>query len=63
MQRKGVPFHEINLDGKDDELLALQKRTNFRTVPQIFIADEFIGGFTELAELEDSGELDKKLEI
>lgn len=61
LKQKGVAFEEINLDGKDEELARLQNRTHFRTVPQIFIGDEFIGGFTELAALDSSGELDKKL--
>ena len=32
-----------------------------KTVPQIFIGDEFIGGFQELSDLNQSGELDKKI--
>lgn len=55
---KGVPFEEVNLEGKFDELQELKQRTGLRTVPQIFIADKLIGGFTELAALETSGELD-----
>jgi glutaredoxin 3 len=62
LKRKGVPFREINLDGKHDELMALKNRTHHRTVPQIFIGDKFIGGFDELAELEDNGTLDQILE-
>ena len=37
------------------------QRSGRRTVPQIFIGDESIGGFTELRALEQSGELDEKL--
>lgn len=63
LKRKGVAYKEINLDGKDDELQALQKRTKLRTIPQIFIGEELIGGYTDLAAMEDSGELDKKLAL
>jgi glutaredoxin 3 len=59
--QKGVEFEEIVLDGKDDELQALRERTGFRTVPQIFIGEEMIGGFTEMMSLEQSGELESKL--
>jgi len=61
LERKGVAYEEINLEGKDDEMSALIKETGMRTVPQIYVGDFFVGGFTELDELDKSGELDKKL--
>ena len=61
LSKKNVNFEEINLEGKTDEMMDLIKKTGMRTVPQIFIGDYFVGGFTELNELEKSGELDKKL--
>lgn len=61
LNEKGAEVEEINLDGKDEELKALRARTGMRTVPQIFIDDEFIGGFQELAGLESAGKLDQKL--
>lgn len=63
LTRKGVSFEEVVLDGKDDELQALRARTHFRTVPQIFIEDQMIGGFDDMAELDRRGELDKLLGI
>ena len=59
--QKGVTYTEINLEGKRDELMALIKETGMRTVPQIYIGDEFIGGFSELSELDKKGLLDSKL--
>ena len=35
-----------------------QKTNNYRTVPQIFIGDNFIGGYDQLAGLERQGKLD-----
>lgn len=61
MDNKGIPYREINLDGRDNELDQLRLRTGYKTIPQIFIGEEFIGGFSELAALEAQGELDKKL--
>ena len=58
LKRKGIPFEEINLDGKLDELNALKDRTGHRTVPQIFIDGKLIGGFTELAGMDSRGELE-----
>ena len=37
------------------------RRSGRRTVPQIFIGEESIGGFTELRALDVSGELEEKL--
>jgi len=61
LSQKGVPFTEINLSDKPDELAQLKKRTGMRTVPQIFIGEELVGGFMELMALETSKQLDKKL--
>lgn len=61
LSRKGAKFEEINLDGRDDELLKLRERTGQRTVPQIFIDGKLIGGFTDLAALDSRGELDRLL--
>jgi len=63
LRQKKVEFEEINLTGKADELTALRDKTGWRTVPQIFLGEEMIGGFQELQELETSGELNKKLGI
>ena len=61
LDQKGITYVEHNLEGKPDELAALKNRTGLRTVPQIFIGDELVGGFSELAALESAQELDKKL--
>ncbi|MEQ1878087.1 MAG: glutaredoxin 3 [Bdellovibrionia bacterium] len=58
LKSKGIPFEEINLSGKDDELDALKERTGWRTVPQIFIGEQLVGGYTELAALDANGKLD-----
>jgi glutaredoxin 3 len=59
--QKGVAYEEINLDGKPEERAQLVERTKLRTVPQIFINDELVGGFTELMALETARKLDAKL--
>ncbi|HAN32863.1 MAG TPA: glutaredoxin [Myxococcales bacterium] len=61
LDRKGVAYQEIWLDGKPEERAALQAQTNWRTVPQVFIGEHFIGGFTETAAADRSGELDRLL--
>ena len=61
LKHKGLDFEEINLEGKAQEAEALFAETGFRTVPQIFIGEACVGGFQELAQLEQSGELDQLL--
>lgn len=61
LTKKGVPFtnHDVSSDSKTRAWL--EEQSGQRTVPQIFINDQSIGGFTELAALQRSGELDKLL--
>ena len=61
LKRKGVAYEEINVGGDHETRAWLVKTTGRRTVPQIFINDESIGGFDEMAALDRAGELDKKL--
>jgi glutaredoxin 3 len=61
LKAKGIPFQEIDV-AKDQELRQeVVRRSGRRTVPQIFIGEESIGGFTELRALDTSGELESKL--
>ena len=46
-----------NVEGDDEKRDWLIEVTGRYTVPQIFIGDESIGGYRELAALERSGEL------
>ncbi|MDG2313347.1 MAG: glutaredoxin 3 [Alphaproteobacteria bacterium] len=59
LREKGVNFVEMDVTsqpGKRDEMI---ERTNGRrTVPQIFIKGEYIGGCDDLYTLEANGELD-----
>jgi glutaredoxin 3 len=61
LKKKGIAFEEIDVSGDHDTRDWLVKTTGRRTVPQIFINEEAIGGFDEMAALDRAGELDKKL--
>lgn len=60
---KGVSYQAVSVyDMSADERAAVAERTNhYRTVPQIFIGETFIGGFDQLNKLNQSGELDAML--
>lgn len=63
LESKGVAYEEILFPNlSDDEKEALSQKTNgYRTVPQIFINDVFIGGFDQLNKLNQEGKLDALL--
>ena len=57
LEARGITYEEIDV-GHDDGLRAdLIRRTGRRTVPQIFIDGDPIGGFEELAALDASTRL------
>ncbi|MEO1078936.1 MAG: glutaredoxin 3 [Pseudomonadota bacterium] len=58
---KGVDYEDIGVDGDPDLRRQMTERAGQRTVPQIWIGERHIGGFTELAALEEQGELDRIL--
>ncbi len=58
----GLPFSEINLE-ENPELRAKlsSENTGWRTGPMIVIGDHFVGGFTDLKALHDSGKMNELL--
>ena len=62
LERKGIEYKEVNLSTEAPEVrVELMQKTKHRTVPQIFIKDQFIGGFDQLYALEREGKLDELL--
>ena len=58
-----IPFEEARVDSDTSALREmLEISNNARTVPQISIKGEWIGGFSELTELHMDGELDDLVE-
>lgn len=58
----GVTFEEKNVPDHADEHRELSEKYNWQTVPMIFIGEEFIGGYDDLAALRDAGTLQAKLD-
>lgn len=58
---KNVEFTEIAIDGDADRRAEMIERSAQRTVPQVFIGDEHVGGFDDLDALEQEGALDRML--
>ena len=58
----GIEFEEINIQSDPELRREMLDRAEGRfTVPQIFIGDQAVGGYTELRALGRSGELDELL--
>jgi cysteine synthase A len=68
--RLGIPFRSINLDSVDyqrDDLggrirAALVERTGMRTIPQLFVGSELVGGCTDTLDAWRNGRLQAMLE-
>jgi glutaredoxin 3 len=59
LDAKDVDYTEIDVTGDDAARVALvEKSGGRRTVPQIFINGQSIGGYDDLRALEESGKLD-----
>jgi glutaredoxin 3 len=58
---KGVEWHEVDVEQAPERRREMVERSGRSTVPQIWIGDQHIGGFEELARLDASGELDRLL--
>jgi glutaredoxin 3 len=58
LEGRGLEFEEVSLDDDPAFRARLLDLTGHWTVPQIFIDDRPIGGYTELWELDRSGRLE-----
>jgi glutaredoxin 3 len=61
LKRRNIAFDEIDVTNDPDKRAWLVSTTGRRTVPQIFIKGEPIGGSDELHALDSSGELARLL--
>lgn len=61
LQRKGMNWEERRIDLDRGLMSQMLERSKRRTVPQIFIGDQHVGGYDDMAELDALGELDPML--
>lgn len=62
LKAKGVAeIEKIRVDLDPQQREEMMQRTGRRTVPQIFIAGTYVGGYDDLAALDRSGKLDPLL--
>lgn len=61
LDAKGVDYTDIAVDEQPQLRREMMERSGRRTVPQIWIGDEHVGGFDDLWSLERQGRLDDML--
>lgn len=63
LKNKGVEYKEISVSWSWKRWNEMKQKSGGNTVPQIFINDEPLGGYDDIAALDKEGELDLKLGI
>lgn len=61
LKNLGVPFKDINVLSNPVLRQGIKDFTNWPTIPQLYIKEEFIGGCDIVRALSESGELEKIL--
>lgn len=61
LKRKGVPYTAINIDLNIEARREMQDRSGRFTVPQVFVGSVHVGGYDDLSELEERGQLEPLL--
>lgn len=61
LERKGVDYREVDVGADPARRREMMEASGRRSVPQILIGGESIGGFDDLRALEQSGELEAML--
>lgn len=59
LKAKGITYREVPVDDDVELRREMSERAGQRTVPQIWIGERHVGGFTDLAALERRGALDE----
>ena len=55
---KGASFDEVDVESAPEKRAEMHQRSGRRSVPQIFIGEQHVGGSDELAALDAAGKLD-----
>ena len=57
----GASFEEVDVTNDQETLMKIVEKSRMRTVPQIFLDDECLGGYSDIAALHEEGKLVTKL--
>ena len=62
LRSKNVEFEEIDVTDDPARRIEMERLSRRRTVPQVFIEGQPVGGFDDIRRLDAAGELDRLLE-
>lgn len=57
LKSRGIPYEAVELTNNKDLIIKLISQTGQKTVPYVFVNDEFIGGYKDLRDLDEAGKL------
>ena len=63
LDSKNVTYTDIAVDARPELRREMREKSGRHTVPQIWIGDRHVGGYDDLARLEQQGKLDEILEL
>ncbi len=63
LDSKQVSYTDIGVDAKPELRREMMEKSGRRTVPQIWIGERHVGGYDDLARLEQQGKLDELLNL
>ncbi len=58
LDENGIQYEVIDLTDNETEMNRLKNETGWRTFPIIMIDGKLVGGYTDLKELDQTGQLD-----
>ena len=53
----GVNYKEIDITDSPDKINSLAEKSGLYTVPQIFVGEKCLGGYSDIAKLNNEGKL------
>ncbi len=61
LQARGVEYAEVNLSKDPAGRVELVRRTGMMSFPQVLVGERLLGGYAEVLQAAESGELDELL--
>ena len=61
LDEKGIAYEEVDAQAPEARMAMIQRAHGRRTVPQIFVGEQHLGGYTDIAALDRAGKLDTAL--